>query len=39
MGREALLASFRVRPGKLLATGFEFRYPNLETALRHLLEK
>jgi uncharacterized protein (TIGR01777 family) len=33
----ALLASTRVRPGKLLATGFTFEYPDLESALRFLL--
>lgn len=37
MGREALLASVRVRPAKLLANGFAFRYPELEPALRHVL--
>lgn len=37
MGREALLASFRVRPAKLLASGFQFQFPELESALRHLL--
>jgi NAD dependent epimerase/dehydratase family enzyme len=37
MGREALLPSFRVKPAKLMAAGFEFRFPDLEMALRHLL--
>jgi hypothetical protein len=37
MGREALLASFRVRPAKLLASGFQFQWPELEPALRHAL--
>lgn len=37
MGREAMLASFRVKPGKLIETGFNFRFPDLETALRDLL--
>ena len=32
-----LLASARVEPGRLLATGYAFRYPDLEGALRHLL--
>ena len=34
---EGLLASARVIPSKLLNTGYHFRYPNLEEALRHLL--
>lgn len=37
MGREAMLASFRVKPAKLIETGFNFRFPDLETALRNLL--
>lgn len=32
-----LLASQRVKPAKLEATGYQFRYPELEGALRHLL--
>ena len=32
-----LLASQRMRPAKLEATGYGFRYPQLEGALRHLL--
>ncbi|CAA9518820.1 MAG: Cell division inhibitor Slr1223 (YfcH in EC), contains epimerase/dehydratase and DUF1731 domains, partial [uncultured Rubrobacteraceae bacterium] len=32
-----LLASQRMRPAKLEATGYAFRYPGLEGALRHLL--
>lgn len=39
MADELLLASTRVRPAKLQATGYGFRYPELEVALRHLLEK
>lgn len=39
MGREALLPSFRVKPSKLMAAGFQFRFPELEAALRHLLGK
>ena len=39
MGREAMLASFRVSPSRLLETGFKFRYAELEPALRHLLGK
>ena len=34
---ELLLASARVEPARLLETGYEFRYPHLEGALRHLL--
>ncbi len=37
MGREALLASARVRPARLLASGFQFRCPDLELALRSAL--
>jgi uncharacterized protein (TIGR01777 family) len=32
-----LLASQRIEPAKLKETGYEFRYPELEGALRHLL--
>jgi len=39
MAREALLASARVRPAKLLASGFQFHYPGLEAALKHALGK
>jgi len=39
MADELLLASQRVRAAKLLASGYAFRYPSLETALRHVLEK
>lgn len=34
---QLLLAGQRVRPRRLLDTGFEFRYPTLEEALRHVL--
>jgi len=37
MGREALLASARVRPSRLLENGFEFRFPELGAALKTLL--
>ncbi len=37
MGQELLLASQRVEPARLLATGFSFRFPVLEDALRHVL--
>lgn len=39
MAQELLLASTRVRPGKLEQTGFRFLYPHLDSALRHLLGK
>ena len=37
MADVALLASQRVQPARLLETGFDFRYPSLEGALRHVL--
>ena len=37
MGRETLLASTRVRPARLLDAGCKFRFPDLRTALGHLL--
>lgn len=39
MADALLLASARVEPARLLATGYAFRYPELEGALRHLLRK
>jgi uncharacterized protein len=39
MAREAVLASCRVKPAKLVETGFKFQYPELEGALRHLLSR
>ncbi|MGH9863486.1 MAG: DUF1731 domain-containing protein, partial [Candidatus Acidiferrales bacterium] len=39
MADELLLGSTRVEPGRLLASGYQFRYPDLEGALRHLLKK
>lgn len=39
MADELLLASQRARPGRLQATGFQSRFPELEVALRHLLGK
>jgi hypothetical protein len=37
MGKEVLLASARVKPARLVAAGFAFRYPELEPALRRAL--
>jgi uncharacterized protein (TIGR01777 family) len=39
MADEALLASTRVAPTRLAASGYRFRHPNLEDALRHTLGK
>jgi uncharacterized protein (TIGR01777 family) len=39
MADEVLLASARIQPVKLLASGYQFRYPELEGALRHLLAR
>ena len=39
MADDLLLASARVEPAKLEETGYEHRHPELEGALRHLLEK
>jgi NAD dependent epimerase/dehydratase family enzyme len=37
MARATLLASARVRPARLAASGYGFRLPELEGALRHVL--
>jgi uncharacterized protein len=37
MGNELLLSGVRVRPGKLLDSGYEYRWPQLEPALRAML--
>jgi len=37
MADEMLLSGANVRPTRLMQSGFQFRYPNLEDALRHLL--
>jgi uncharacterized protein len=39
MADALLLASARVMPARLLETGYQFRYPELEGALRHLLDR
>jgi len=36
---DAVLASARVRPERLLATGYSFRFPELEGALLHVLRR
>jgi hypothetical protein len=38
MAEALLLASTRVEPIRLIATGYRFKYPRLEEALRHMLE-
>jgi uncharacterized protein (TIGR01777 family) len=38
MADALLLASARVEPASLLNSGFRFQYPDLDSALRHLLE-
>ena len=37
MANELFLSSTRVEPTRLLETGYTFRYPELESALRHVL--
>lgn len=39
MADELLLASMRVKPDRLLQSGFAFQHPNLEGALRDLLDR
>ncbi|HZS44854.1 MAG TPA: TIGR01777 family oxidoreductase [Blastocatellia bacterium] len=39
MADELLLASQRVEPARLKSAGYQFRFPNLEGALRHVLNK
>jgi uncharacterized protein (TIGR01777 family) len=39
VAEELLLASQRLEPAKLRESGYEFRYPELEGALRHLLDR
>ena len=39
MGQALLLDGARVLPAKLHASGFRFRYPDLESALRHELDR
>jgi NAD dependent epimerase/dehydratase family enzyme len=37
MGEALLLSSTRVEPVRLQASGYTFRHPELEGALRHIL--
>ena len=39
MGESMLLEGQRMLPARLLEAGFEFRYPELDSALEHALEK
>lgn len=39
MADELLLSSTRVEPSKLQETGYQFMYPDIESALRHVLGK
>jgi uncharacterized protein len=39
MANETLLASARALPAKLLQSGYQFRHPDIEGALRHVLGK
>ena len=39
MADELLLASIRVEPRQLIESGYDFRQPTLESAIRHLLGK
>jgi len=39
MGNELLLSSAKVKPLKLLDSGYRFKFPTLEGALLHLLGK
>jgi uncharacterized protein (TIGR01777 family) len=36
---DSLLGSTRMRPDRLVASGFRFRFPELDGALRHVLER
>ena len=39
MGQELLLGGQRVEPARLLGSGYAFKFPELEAALRHVLGK
>ncbi len=38
MGEEFILSSRRIQPAKLLAAGYQFRFPKLEEALQHEMQ-
>jgi hypothetical protein len=38
MGEALLLASANVKPTKLLESGYAFKFPELDGALKHLLK-
>ena len=38
IGEEFIPSSRRIQPAKLLAAGYQFRFPELEQALRHEME-
>jgi NAD dependent epimerase/dehydratase family enzyme len=38
MADEMLLASTRAWPARLAASGYRFRYPDLDAALRHVVQ-
>jgi NAD dependent epimerase/dehydratase family enzyme len=39
MADELLLASARIKPSRLLASGYKFQFPELKGHLRHVLGK
>jgi NAD dependent epimerase/dehydratase family enzyme len=39
MADALLLSSARVEPARLQAAGYQFKYPQLEGALRHVLKE
>ncbi|MGH7901146.1 MAG: TIGR01777 family oxidoreductase [Thermodesulfobacteriota bacterium] len=39
LAKEVLLTSTRVKPSKLLTSGYKFQYPVLEGTLRHILDR
>ena len=39
MAEELLFYSIRATPAAALATGYAFRFPTLEPALRHVLQR
>ena len=39
MGEELFLGSLRVEPAKLAASGYKFKHPDLENALKDILQR